>query len=645
MRHIGHLNKRFIPLAISSALLIAGCSSAPEKTAQPSKVTPAPVEKQAAREVTPEHKLLEAKKQWQQQRNKRMRDDLLLDATALYLEQGDTLLAQQVLLELKQDGIEPELHDRFALLLAEAYIDTDNADPAKLQELLEGLSTSTAKQAKIQTTLFAKQELWADAANSVLNTSLSPEEKVEKAWGWIKKLDNQALDKADKQLPALRPFIALRNLTKQYAESSSQLRQGLSQFQRSYPGHMLSNHLPDDIEQAKQISAPNLNEVAVMLPLSGRLATTGESVKDGMMAAYYQQLSEQQETDALPALRFIDTVDKSPEALIDEVGEAKYVVGPLLKDTVEALVPLLPAGVNMLALNRIEADVARSAPKPPSPLTPPSSEMVTQLETTALNEVRYFALAPEDEAEQLAEFIFHKGLRAPIVVAAQSSLYTRMHDAFKDRWFQLHQQKGTKAHVTTVTFNDSASLREGITQALDVAQSNQRINQIEYMVNEDVYNMPRSRRDIDAIVGFASPQDTELLNPIIEASLNPYDGKQVPVYATSRSMDYDSGKNQWRDLQNVRFIDMPWMMPSHQWPQLAEETQAVWPSRTTMQNRLFAFGVDAYNLLPQLGILTVLPYLEFHGLTGDLQLSKEGEITRHLPQAVIKNERVQMLTE
>ena len=50
------------------------------------------------------------------------------------------------------------------------------------------------------------------------------------------------------------------------------------------------------------------------------------------------------------------------------------------------------------------------------------------------------------------------------------------------------------------------------------------------MTNDEVYNMPRSRRDIDAIVAFASPQDTELLNPIIEASLNPYDGKQVPVY-------------------------------------------------------------------------------------------------------------------
>lgn len=645
MRHIGHLNKRFIPLALGSALLIAGCSSTPEKVAQSTQENRPPIKKQMETQVTPEHKLLEAKKVWQQRRDKLSRDTLLLDATALYLDQGDTLLAQQVLLELKQDGIEPRLHDRFALLLAEAYINNDNADPVKLHALLEGLSTSTAKQAEIQTRLFAKQGMWADAANSVLNTTQSEKDKVDQAWSWIKQLDDQALLKADKQFPALRPFIALRNLTKQYAESAAQLRQGIRQFQLSYPGHMLATYLPEDIEKAKQISAPALKEVAVLLPLSGRLASTGEAVKDGMMSAYYQQLSTQQDTDSLPALRFIDTVGKSPEALIEALGEAKFMVGPLLKETVEDLVPLLPTGVNMLALNRVEEEIASSSVQVNSPLKGASKAVVSELETTALTEVRYFALAPEDEAEQLAQFIFEKGLRAPIVVASQSSLYTRMHDAFKDRWYQLHRQRGTKAHVTTVTFNDSASLREGITQALDVAQSNQRINQIEYMVNEDVYNMPRSRRDIDAIVGFASPQDTELLNPIIEASLNPYDGKQVPVYATSRSMDYDSGKNQWRDLQNVRFIDMPWMMPSHQWPRLAEETKAVWPTRTTMQNRLFAFGVDAYNLLPQLGILTVLPYLEFHGLTGDLRLSEKGEVTRHLPQAVIRNERVQMLTE
>lgn len=642
MGTIGHRKKGFIFATAASVSLLMGCGSTPKPVAKtPVVTTPEPVEIQTNLPVTPEHKLLEAKKVWQDRKDKDARDSLLLDAAALYIQQEDTLLAQQVLIELRQDGIAPSLHDRYALLLAKAYINNRSTDPAKLQHLLEGLSTSTSKKAQIQTTLFAKQGMWADAANTLLKTNASAEVKVEQVWTWIKQLDETALKKADRQFPALRPFISLRNLTHEYAQSSVSLQEGLVAFQRTYPGHMLASHLPQDVMHAQALSQPDLQEIVVFLPLSGRLASTGEAVKDGIMAAYYEQLTIQGENSNLPALRFIDTLGKSAQELVSELGEAKFIVGPLLKETVESLIPVLPANVNMLALNRVEPSQV------PSPQTPAldALENTHSQEASTHQEIRYFGLAPEDEAEQLANFIFKKGLRAPIVVAAQSSLYERMHDAFKDRWFALHKQKGTRAHVTTVTFNDSSSLREGITQALDVAQSNKRINQIEYMVNEDVYNMPRSRRDIDAIIAFASPQDTELLNPIIEASLNPYDGKQVPVYATSRSMDYDSGKNQWRDLQNVRFIDMPWMMPSHQWQALAAATDKVWPNRTTMQNRLFAFGFDAYNLLPQLGMLTVLPYLKYEGLTGELQLNDSGEVKRQLPQAVINDERVQMLME
>ena len=157
--------------------------------------------------------------------------------------------------------------------------------------------------------------------------------------------------------------------------------------------------------------------------------------------------------------------------------------------------------------------------------------------------------------------------------------------------------------------------------------------------------MPRSRRDIDAIIAFASPQNTELLNPIIEASLNPYDGKQVPVYATSRSMDYDSGKNQWRDLQNIHFLDMPWLMPNHKWQPLAQLIRETWPERTTLQNRLFAFGYDAYNLLSNVGYLSTLPYASYEGLSGRLSVNEHGEVIRLLPQGIIRNEEVQRLTE
>ena len=44
--------------------------------------------------------------------------------------------------------------------------------------------------------------------------------------------------------------------------------------------------------------------------------------------------------------------------------------------------------------------------------------------------------------------------------------------------------------------------------------------------------------DIDAVVVFAGIQETELLNPIIEASLSPFGNAQLPVYASSKSIEY-----------------------------------------------------------------------------------------------------------
>ena len=221
-----------------------------------------------------------------------------------------------------------------------------------------------------------------------------------------------------------------------------------------------------------------------------------------------------------------------------------------------------------------------------------------------------------------------------------------METAFTTRWQELNGNKaqGKQVKLTTVQFTDSNSLREGITQSLDVAQSHDRIKQIEYMVNEKLYNVPRNRRDVDAIIVFASPEQTELLNPMVEASLSPFNGQTVPVFATSRSIEYDDTKNQWRDLQNVRFLDMPWMLPQHQWQTLQSRSETLWPQRSTQMSRLFAFGVDAYNLLPHMPSMMALPQTQLSGLTGTLSINSQGDVVRTLPQAVISNEAVQMLS-
>ena len=666
MRHIGQAGKIFTLSAVASVLVLTGCGSTPKTQSKPVVVEPTPIDTtQVEDNVTPEHKLLEAKKVWERTRNKEQRDTLLLHAADLYLQNQQPVLAQQVLYEVKEDGISGVNQSYYSLLVTKAYAGMPDASAEELLAMLDGITgtgETAFQKAELQTQLFTQQGNLAAAANSVLKTNLTDDEKVQQVWQWITSIPASSLDSVGSAYPDLSPFITLRELTEENASSPEKLAKSLQQFKQVYRGHVLENALPENVIEATQLTDAGANDIAVLLPLSGRLARTGQVVKNGIMAAYYTDVEKRQDEHLLPRLRFIDTNEVDTQHLLSEIGDTKFIIGPLLKDTVERLIPSLPLGVNVLALNRPDELPDNASAKG---LTTGSSNPAiaddalasgtglavddTQNELHSLGlptSLNYYGLAPEDEAKQLAEFIFNKGYRAPIVIAAQSSLYQRMDDTFKKHWRILNNQENKqRANITSVSFNDSNSLREGITQALDVAQSNERINQIEYMTNDEVYNMPRSRRDIDAIVAFASPQDTELLNPIIEASLNPYDGKQVPVYATSRSMDYDSGKNQWRDLQNVHFIDMPWLMPSHSWQPLQQEVEQAWQNQNTMQKRLFAFGFDAYQLLPQLGMLNTLKYLSHEGLTGTLSLNQQGEVIRKQPQAIIRNEKVQMLSE
>lgn len=679
MRHTGTTGKHITRFAVTSLLLspllLVGCTSTPKKAVNVPTNVKSPVEQPVTQEeITPEHKLVEAKKAWLETRNKERRDTLLLEAAELYIANQKPLLAQQVLHEVKQDGVSTANQSAYALLMAKVYVNSPDASPQTLLTMLETVPDQSqfgVEKAHLQTQLFIREGNYGAAANSLLKTDLTDEQKVEQVWTWVTSMSLSSLDDVSSQYPNLSPFISLRKLTQEYRSNPEQLAANLRNFKRVYAGHSLGKAFPKNVDSATQLSRPSIDSIAVLLPLSGRLGATGNTIKNGIMAAYYQSIEDNQSERNLPQLSFVDTTDKDAEGIISAIGEAKFVIGPLLKDNVERIVPALPTGVNVLALNRFdnfqqamgELDrtiellaqqdasgnaEAGSLSEQKSAIPPLSAEQGLSEKTSVAQPIaaNFFGLAPEDEAKQLAELIFNKGFRAPIVIAEQSSLYMRMDDTFKAHWKTLNKAEGKRrTNITSVTFNDSNSLREGVTSALDVAQSNERINQIEYMTNDEVYNMPRSRRDIDAIIAFASPQDTELLNPIIEASLNPLDGQPIPVYASSRSMDYDSGKNQWRDLKNIHFIDMPWLMPQHKWQGLAQTVDQAFAAQSTMQKRLFAFGYDAYELLPQLGILNTLQYLNHDGLTGSLSLNENGEVERQQPRAIIRNEKVEILTE
>jgi len=120
-------------------------------------------------------------------------------------------------------------------------------------------------------------------------------------------------------------------------------------------------------------------EVLVILPERGGMAIAAQSVRDGLLAAYYDRTVR-------PALRFVHDDDQQPiERLVagSISPQTQLVIGPLARDRVEALIASAPQ-MPVLALNQVEAEHPN---------------------------VWEFALAPEEDVGRLIELMRADGVR------------------------------------------------------------------------------------------------------------------------------------------------------------------------------------------------------------------------------------------
>jgi hypothetical protein len=110
----------------------------------------------------------------------------------------------------------------------------------------------------------------------------------------------------------------------------------------------------------------------------------------------------------------------------------------------------------------------------------------------------------------------------------------------------------------------------------------------------------------------------------------------VPVYSTSDSFEPDPGAN--GDLDGMQFPDMPWMVANDPvTAQIRDAIRAAWPSRTARLDRLYAFGFDAYRLVPALRSKSPAEASEISGVTGKLYLDDHNRIRRDLDWMQIRN--------
>jgi outer membrane PBP1 activator LpoA protein len=604
--------------------LISGCQSNNQNATQDATRQPMQnIEPVLPSSTTPQALIRTAQQEWQVSANIRRRNSNLIAAADLFRQEQDCARGLKVIESVYKDIGSRANQIHADLLLAEcAPLDQISVEERlSLLQVPARLPALSDRQKTLIAYLYASQSKWLDAAQTLAQTSNIDLNTTALIWAWINKLDYAEQKTSINSYPNIRSWLDVSSMLYEFGSSPELLRSQFDLFAQRYPEHPLVISPPAELVNGIELSVQTAQSIAVVLPLTGRLASQSNAIKQGILSAYY-------ETPNKPQLTFLDSNALTTDELAEKLQQTQLIIGPLLKPTIEALTPKLSPDSVIVALNRVDE-------------TSTSSELETG---PGFNQRFYFALAPEDEAIQMAEHVFSQGYRAPILVHAEDNVGQRLSAAFLQHWRQLQRQSDNQG-ITVVSYSDNDAMRDGISSALDVAQSKDRIKLLENLLIPELYNVPRNRRDIDVIVAFATPEQTELLNPIVESSLSPFTDKEVPVYVTSRSISRNVTKNQLRDLQNVHFLDLPWMMPEQDNGALYQQVDTLYPNQRDSSKRLFALGYDAYNQVYALPHLAAIPQLSVSALSGQLHVDDSHQVVRKLPLAVIDEEQIKVLVE
>ena len=311
-------------------------------------------------------------------------------------------------------------------------------------------------------------------------------------------------------------------------------------------------------------------QVALLLPLA-QLAGVSEPIRDGFLSAYFSDAAAQR-----PLVRVYDAGSSPADAIAAYrravADGADQVVGPLQREAVGELFRL-PLEARVLALNHPD-----SGEVPP----PGSSE---------------FGLLPDAEGAQVAEHMLARGITRASMLIAGADWAERASRAFRTQF-----EAGGGSVVGEARLGDKdVDFAPAIAQASGLLGS-----------------------DGDAGVFISlRPQQARLLVPQLRVA-----GIGAPVFATSHIYAGDANASLDRDLEGVEFCDAPWLFGSIPGrPQRAAVSGRL-ASANGFGGRLFAFGMDAYALLPYLDWLLANPDAYVAGATGELTADSFGRINR-----------------
>jgi len=402
------------------------------------------------------------------------------------------------------------------------------------------------------------------------------------------------LKAAQKTDPIVMGWLDLGPVAVELERNPARASAALDNWRRAYPQHPANDSVLTTAQTQITVANEFPDQIALLLPLSGRGEAIGAAVRDGFIAAYLEQ-----DPAKRPSLRIYDVAAEPIAAVYNRaISEgAGFIVGPLTKENVAAIAPLSAGKTPVLALNFL-ADTVSPA-----------------------RNFYQFSLLPEDEARVVARRLVSDGRLNGVAIVASGEYGTRVLAAFTD---ELKRLGGNL--LDSQRYDPSqADFSDIIKQVMQV-----RVERIPGQTKVDRNTPATHRSDASFIFISGSAAAARLIMPQLRFH---YSG-DVPVYSTPDGYEPDPSANS--DIDGMLFPDMPWMVSNDAvTAQIRDGVRGAWPAKTTRRDRLYAFGFDAYRLLPTLQ--AKVPAGDVAGVTGQLHIDEHNRIRRDLSWAQIKN--------
>ena len=306
-------------------------------------------------------------------------------------------------------------------------------------------------------------------------------------------------------------------------------------------------------------------------------------------------------------LKIYDTSAQPLDQVLAQVQQdgASIVVGPLLKNNVEALMKSNTT-LNVLALNQPE-----------------------QVQNRA--NICYFALSPEDEARDAARHIHEQGKQAPLLLIPRSTLGDRVANAFAQEWQTLGG-----GVVLQQKFGSASELRAGVNGGAGIALNGSPVSASlpqQQSVTIGGLTIPAPPTDaqisgggkVDSAYIVATPEEIAFIKPMIAMRNGSQSG--ATLYASSRSAQGTAGPDFRLEMDGLQYSEIPMLAGSN--PALMQQALSSVRNDYSLA-RLYAMGVDAWALANHFTQMRQVPGFELNGNTGDLTATQDCVINRKL---------------